>query len=202
MILHVRLPGAGRSLRRQAHAVNVVWNYCTAVQRKAVESRRRWLSAYDLMKLTAGAGELLGLHSHTVSGVCKHFDEQRRLARAPWLERRASPTWVPFNTGHVSFDGEHIVFRGEGFVPAHVPADLLPGEKFRSGIFYSTPDGRWFVQLRRDEGRAPPAASAPMSTRSALEEGRRRRGITDSVPARLPPMMHQAPRPVHVVSVA
>lgn len=181
------------SLRRQARAVNVVWNYCNRVQRKAVEDRQRWLSAYDLMKLTAGAGELLGLHSHTVSGVCKHYDEVRRGANAPWLWWRGRHVggWVPFNTGHVAFDGEHIVFRGERFTVVDGLGPLVPGVKLRSGAFYAGQYGDWFLEVRLEATGAPARVGAPTSTRSALEQGRRQP---------LPPMQRQTPRPSPIVS--
>jgi putative transposase len=40
-------------LNRQAWAVNVIWNYCNEAQRHMLRWDR-WLSAFDLQKLTTG----------------------------------------------------------------------------------------------------------------------------------------------------
>jgi hypothetical protein len=46
-------------LRRQAQAVNYVWNYCNETQRKAAHAGRRWLVYIGLARLTAGSALLL-----------------------------------------------------------------------------------------------------------------------------------------------
>ncbi len=72
-------------LRRQARAVNVVFDFCNETQKKAAQALRKWLSAYDLMKLTAGAGKEFDLHAHTIQRVCRAYDDERR---APTHRRR------------------------------------------------------------------------------------------------------------------
>ncbi len=59
-------------LKRQARAVNFVWNYCNEAQRHVLRWDR-WLSYVDLARLTAGAGKELGLHAHTVQRVCRAY---------------------------------------------------------------------------------------------------------------------------------
>ncbi len=103
------------TLRRQAKAVNYVWNYLNETSRKAWSRDRRWLSRFDFQKLTAGSSVELGLHAHTIQAVCKTFTACRdRVKRAglKWRGRKALG-WVPFNAGHVFFDGSAFKFRGE-----------------------------------------------------------------------------------------
>src|SRR5258706_5934862 len=93
-------------LHRQARAVNFVGNYCNEAQRHVLRWDR-WLSKYDWQHLTAGARKKLDIHSHTIKRVCNVYVESRKQHRKAWLRWRGRKSlgWVPFNTGHVSFDG-------------------------------------------------------------------------------------------------
>ena len=42
--------------RARAAEVNFVWNYCNETSRKVLEREQRFISAYELDALTAGAG--------------------------------------------------------------------------------------------------------------------------------------------------
>jgi putative transposase len=133
-------------LNRQARAVNFVWNYCNETQRKAVGYRRPWLSGYDLCKLTSGTSKELNLHAHTVLRVCKQYAKSREQHRKPWLRWRGRKSlgWVPFNTGHVSFDGSTFKFRGVKYQTMHF-RDMAPGVKIGAGSFNQDTRGRWYI---------------------------------------------------------
>lgn len=135
-------------LDRQARAVNYVWNYCNETQQKAANGRRKWLSAYDLMRLTAGTGNELDLHAHTVQGVCKQYVRSRDLHRRPWLRFRGRKSlgWVPFNTGHVTVVGMTLKFRGVVYEPMHW-RHIPDGEKIGAGSFSQDAKGRWYINL-------------------------------------------------------
>lgn len=136
-------------LARQARAVNVVWNYANEVQQKAVRSLRPWLSGFALMRLTAGAGKELDLHSSTVQRVCSTYDKSRKKQKKAWLRWRSRKSlgWVPFNTGHVSFDGESFVFRGVRYEAMHLRNGLTPKMKFGAGSFSADARGRWYINV-------------------------------------------------------
>ena len=68
-------------LNRQARAVNFVFNYCNETSRKAWSRDRKWLSAFDLQKLTAGSSHDLGLHAHTIQRVCAAFADAKSQAK-------------------------------------------------------------------------------------------------------------------------
>lgn len=133
-------------LVRQARAVNFVWNYCNETQRKAVQSGRKWLTAFDLMRLTSGSSKLLDLHAHTISGVCKQYDRSRYAKRKPWLRWRGRKSlgWVPFSTGHVTFDGATFKFRGVRYETMHM-RDLPSGTKIGAGSFSQDSKGYWYI---------------------------------------------------------
>ena len=133
-------------LNRQARAVNFCWNFCNETQQKAVQSGRKWLTAIDLMKLTAGSGKLLDIHAHTIQKVCQQYDRSRLAKRKPWLRWRGRKSlgWVPFNTGHVSFDGKTFKFRGVRYETMHL-RDLPAGVKIAAGSFNQDSKGRWYI---------------------------------------------------------
>jgi putative transposase len=146
-------------LDRQARAVNFVWNFCNETQRYAVHSSRKWLSGYDLMKLTAGTSGDLDLHGHTIQKACAQYDKSRRQHKKPWLRFRGKKSlgWVPFNTGTVTFDGAAFVFRGVRYEPMHLRA-LGPGVKIGAGSFSADSRGRWYINVPAE---VPCAATAP-----------------------------------------
>jgi hypothetical protein len=71
-----------RALRRQARAVNFLWNYCCQIDR---EARRRCQAgmttrrptAIDLIYLCRGVTKELGIHSDTVDAVYRKFVDAR-----------------------------------------------------------------------------------------------------------------------------
>lgn len=149
-------------LNRQARAVNVVWNYCNEMQQKAAREKRRWLTWQDLQKLTAGSSKDLDLHSHTIQQVCQYYDNSRRTSRKAWLRFRGhgSLGWVPFNNGHVWFDGKSFVFRRTRYEPMHL-RDTPAGTRLCAGSFNQDANGRWYINALIDvERRTTPAPNA------------------------------------------
>lgn len=138
-----------RELTRQARAVNFVWNFCNKTQKKAVGMGRPWLSAFELMRLTAGSSKELGLHAHTIQRVCKQYVESRKQQGRPWLRFRGRKSlgWVPFNTGHVTLDGAGFRFNGARFDPMHLRDLLNAGDGFAAGSFNQDARGRWYINL-------------------------------------------------------
>lgn len=136
-------------LNRQARAVSYVWNYCNETQKKAARDGRKWLTAFDLQKLTAGSSKLLDLHSHTIACICLAYDDARRTHRKAWLRWRGRKSlgWVPFNTGHVSFDGSTFKFRGVRYETMHLSPRLAAHIKLGAGSFNSDAKGHWYINV-------------------------------------------------------
>lgn len=149
-------------LNRQARAVNFVWNYCNGTQKKAAQSHRKWISAFELQRLTAGASKELDLHAHTIQRVCGEYDKARKTRKKAWLRWRGRKSlgWVPFNTGHVIFDGETFKFRGVIYQTMHLRDELKAGIKIGAGSFNADARGRWYLNIPVE---VECATSAPLS---------------------------------------
>jgi putative transposase len=136
-------------LNRQARAVNYVWNYLNETQKKAAQSRRKWLGYHDLARLTAGASKDLDIHAHTIQRVCCEYARRRDQFKKPWLRWRGCKSlgWVPFNTGHLTFNGEAFKFRGVIYQTMHLRKELKAGAKIGAGSFNADARGRWYLNV-------------------------------------------------------
>lgn len=136
-------------LSRQAKAVNFVWNYCNETSREAWGLNRQWLTGFDLGRLTSGSSKMLNLHAHTIQKVCDQFAKSRDRAKRASIRWRGRKSlgWVPFNTGHVKFDGRSFMFRGVVYEPMHQRDDLKPSAKIGAGTFSSDSKGNWYINI-------------------------------------------------------
>lgn len=159
------------NLNRQARAVNVVWNYCNERQRQAVRECRRWLSYPALAALTAGTSADLGLHAHTIQRVCRAYVEARRTQRKLWLRWRGRRSLgrVPFNTGHVTFDGEAFTFRGVRYETMHL-REIPAGATLGAGSFNADARGRWYLNVPVEVPEAPSASVAKVGVDLGLKD--------------------------------
>lgn len=138
-----------RELNRQARAVNFVWNYCNETQKKTARSRRKWLTAVDLQRLTAGASRELDLHAHTIQKVCQQYDRSRKQSKKAWLRFRSRKSlgWVPFNQGHVTVvEPGKVKFRGCVYRTMHW-RDVPVGAVVRAGSFNRDAKGHWHINM-------------------------------------------------------
>jgi len=135
-------------LGRQARACNFVWNFCRETNANAVRWGKLWPTAFDLQKLTSGCTQELGLHAHTVQGVCKRYAQSSKLSKRPFLRWRGRKAlgWIPFNTGHVRFDGEAFLFNGVRY-HAWISRALTAGQRFSAGSFSQDAKGHWYINL-------------------------------------------------------
>ena len=81
-------------LNAAAVEVNQVFNYCNETSLKAAtrtDTKRKWLSGFDLCNLTAGASpyfEKIG--ADTIQSICTHYVQKRQAARRLKLRGRAT----------------------------------------------------------------------------------------------------------------
>ncbi|MGL4638232.1 MAG: RNA-guided endonuclease InsQ/TnpB family protein [Shewanella sp.] len=136
-------------LRRQARAVNQVFNFCNETQKHALKWGKRWPTGYDLQKLTAGSSKELDVHAHTIQQVCQQYErsrKQHRKASLKWRSNKKSLGWVPFNNGHVAYRDGAFVFRGRSY-KAWVSRDVQEGQTFGVGSFSQDALGHWYINL-------------------------------------------------------
>jgi len=134
------------ALRRQARAVNFVWNFCGETQRTAKRWLRRSPSAYDLHHLTVGTSRELGLHSDTVQDVCTQFVQSRRqYGRRPRWRGKKSLGWIPFKARSIQIRGDQAIFLGRNYrLWLSRPIEGV----IRTGSFAEDARGRWYLNLQ------------------------------------------------------
>lgn len=151
-----RIKDASAKRRLESHAVacNQVWNYLAAIHRQV--TLRRYgcrqtprLTVFDLIKLTTGCAADLGLHSDTVSAICRQFAASRdQHPRAPRFRASFGPKrslgWVPFISRAVKLDEDAIVYRKQRY--RFWRSRDLQGD-FRTGAFLQDSRGRWYLDL-------------------------------------------------------
>jgi len=148
-------PEAYGWLNAAATEANQVWNFANEISDKAARpfaGRRRWLTAFDLDKLTAGATECFErIGSDTIQRVNAEFARRRQQAKRSKLRWRKSfgsnrsRGWVPFKAVQLKRKGRSLRFSGKAF--RVFERDLLDGVTWKSGCFTEDSVGDWFLCL-------------------------------------------------------
>lgn len=139
---------SGKHLARMAWAVNSVWNYCNEVSLLAWRREKRFLSAFELINLTAGAGHDLGLHTDTLSEICQEYARRKRIAKKiklKWRSRKRSLNWIPFKGRCVRLGTADVIYKG-----LHLRFWLsrpLDGT-LKTGSFTQDACGHWYVNFQ------------------------------------------------------
>jgi putative transposase len=136
-------------LKRQARAVNFVWNYLNDAQRHAVRWGKRWPSGYDLGKLAAGSSKELGLLATTIDKVCHQYARSRQQHRRPWLRWRGKKSlgWVPIKAGDLKPAGDGFRFAGKLY-RVFMSRPLPEGAIVKEGSNFSQDArGNWFLNV-------------------------------------------------------
>lgn len=154
-------------LRRMARDVNQVFNFANETSSRAIRERGKWLSAYDLQKLTAGYSKCDGVTvgSGTVQLVCVEYATRRKQfkkARLNWrVSNPKSPKyslgWIPFKGGHAKYKSGQIQFGGHKF--SLWDSYGLSRFELRAGSFNEDSRGRWYFNVAV-EVEVPPSQGA------------------------------------------
>ncbi|HEX9138439.1 MAG TPA: transposase [Steroidobacteraceae bacterium] len=152
--LRLKVKPEGRAwLNAAAIEVNQVWNYANEISGKAARpfaGTAKWLSAFDLNKLTAGATEefeLIG--SATIQRVNAEFAAKRNQAGKPRLRWRVSRGakrslgWVPFKVEQLKLKGKCIRFSGKAF--RVFEQERLLGVRWKCGCFAQDAVRDWWL---------------------------------------------------------
>ena len=149
-VLRLRLKDKhARWLSELAREVNFVWNYCNETSHRAIDRHRKFLSGYDLDKLTAGATkEGLNLHSQTVQAICAEYATRRTQFKKDKLRWRASTGsrrslgWIPFKASAIRYRNGQVLFGGRALSlwDSYGLADYVLG----AGSISEDSRGRWY----------------------------------------------------------
>jgi IS605 OrfB family transposase len=155
---------SARSLRQFAWAVNQVWNFCTASQRKAQEiyrlgSRSKWPSQYTLQGLAKGTSKELGVHAQTVQGACECFARSRDQHKKCPKFRRSSGSkrslgWVPFQEQSRQITPSSVTYLGRTYRFFGAKRRPLPANA-KGGCFVEDSSGKWYVCFQVEVGNLP-----------------------------------------------
>jgi IS605 OrfB family transposase len=142
-------------LNAAAIEVNQIWNFANATSYKAVRpfaGRAKWLAAFDLDKLSAGATEYFGhIGSQTIQRVNAEFATRRRQfkrAKLRWRVSKGSKRslgWVPFKAVQLKRKGRSLRFSGKAF--RVFEQGLLEGVQWQCGCFAQDAVGDWWLCL-------------------------------------------------------
>jgi putative transposase len=140
-------------LNAAAIEVNQAWNYANATSHRAARpfvGRGRWLTAFDLHKLTAGATECFErIGSETIQRVNAEFATRRsrfRKAKLRWRASRGAKRslgWIPFKAAQLKRKGKSWRFSGKSF--RVFERELLEGASWKSGCFAQDAVADWWL---------------------------------------------------------
>jgi hypothetical protein len=146
-------------LNAAAIEVNQVWNYANATSYKAARpyvGPAKWLSAFGLNNLTAGATECFErIGSATIQRVNAEFATRRHQFKRAKLRWRVSSGskrslgWVPFKAEQLKRKGASLRFSGKAF--RVFERDRLEGVSWKSGCFAQDSVGDWWLCLPVEE---------------------------------------------------
>ena len=145
-------------LNAAAVEVNQVWNYANATSYKAARpfsGPAKWLSAYDLDKLTAGATDCFErIGSGTIQRVNAEFATRRRQFKKTKLRWRVSRGprrslgWLPFKAVQLKRKGKSLRLSGKAF--RVFERGRLEGVQWKSGCFAEDAVGDWWLCVAVD----------------------------------------------------
>jgi putative transposase len=140
-------------LNAAATEVNQVWNYANATSDKAARpfaGPAKWLSGFDLDKLTAGACECLErIGSGTIQRINAEFATRRKQFKRSELRWRVSRGskrslgWILWKAVRLKRKGKVIRFSGNAF--RVFEQHLLEGGKCKSDCFAQDAVGDWWL---------------------------------------------------------
>ena len=139
---------SSKHLVRLGWAVNTVWNFCNEVSMLALRRDKHWLSTFELINLCAGAGAELGLHSDTISEICREYVAKRvaaRKRRLKWRSRKRSLGWIPFKARFLKIDDDSIKYLKRRF--RFWLSRAITG-RVKTGSFTQDARGRWYVNFQ------------------------------------------------------
>lgn len=170
LVYRYRVKSLNGLLNKQARAVSYVFNFCNDTQKHALKWGKRWLTGFDLNKLTAGSSKELGLHAGTINAVCEQYAKSRAQKKRPYLRYRGKKSlgWVPLKGRDIKETPNGFHFHGREF-KVFKSRDLPPGAKIKDGTNFSRDArGNWFLNVCIE---VADAAQRPMNVGVGIDLG-------------------------------
>jgi len=152
--LRLKVKGEGYAwLNEAAIEVNDVWNFANATSFKAARpfaGPSKWLTAFDLNNLTAGAtNHFKRIGAATIQRINAEFATRRKQfkkAKLRWRPSRGSGRalgWIPFKAEQLKRKGKCLRFSGKAF--RVFERELLEDARWKSGCFAQDSVGDWWL---------------------------------------------------------
>jgi putative transposase len=142
-------------LNAAATEVNHVWNYSNEVSARAARpfaGAARYLSAYDLNNLTAGATKYFDhIGSEIIQRVNAEYATRRKQFKKTKLRWRVSRGsrrslgWIPFKAAQLKRKGNCLRFSGKSI--RVFETGMLEGKRWKCGCFAQDAVGDWWLCL-------------------------------------------------------
>jgi len=170
LVYRYRVKSLNGLLNKQARTVNFVFNYCNDRQKDALRFGRKWLSGFDLNKLTTGSSKELGIHSGTINAVCEQYAKSRSQKKRPYLRYRSKKHlgWVPLKGRDLRETPAGFHFNGREFKV--FKSRPLPGDAtIKDGTNFSQDSrGNWFLNVCVN---VPDAPARPIQSGIGIDLG-------------------------------
>lgn len=160
-----------RALRKQARAVNFVWNYLCEIDRETQHRYKagmkvRRLSAYDLGALCRGISKELGIHSDTIDELCNQFLRARKgcFPKTPRFRScKRYLDWIPFSTfvRPAKLEGSVLKLQKRRYhlwLSRRIPENGKP----KSWNISADSRGRWYVNIHVELPKPPAKRGKPV----------------------------------------
>lgn len=161
---------SGAKLDASAHAVNLIWNHCNAMQRHALKHNQKWPNAAAFQASTKGVGKMIGIPAQTVQEVAEEYLLRRRSAKKSKLRWRSKRSlgWVPFKNQTIRVVGNVVAFNGTKFkLWLHRP---IVGA-IKSGSFSEDARGRWYCNIVVEQAVRPHGRNEAVGIDLGLKTG-------------------------------
>lgn len=138
-------------LAKTAPKVNYVFNYCNETSFRAIKRDGKFLSGFDLQKLTSGVAKTLNINAQTVQMVCTEYATRRKQFKKRKLNWRKSSGskrslgWIPFKASGVRVEGDTVTFMKEKikfFKSRELGGTILTGSFSQDAL------GDWYVNFQ------------------------------------------------------
>lgn len=106
-----------KSLSALAGKVNFVWNYFNETSNFAIKRDSKYLTEFDLNRLSTGSSQELGLSSTTINAISARYVFARNRAKKSKLRWRSKKSlgWIPIGLNAIKVNGDSFVFQKQTF---------------------------------------------------------------------------------------
>jgi len=143
-----------KHLSRMSNAINFVWNYCNDVSAQYLDKKGKWLSGFDLNRLTSKCTKELEITGETVQSIGEQFASNRFFHKKrilSWRSDKRNLGWIPFKVS-VSLKNGVVKYNKIKF---NTWLSRSIEGKIKSGSFSQDAKGNWYVCLVCDVPNIP-----------------------------------------------